>query len=78
MDVLINVLVIVGLLVLGIKYLAYAVTGSVALYSDALESLVNVATALAAFMALEWRSDTSPFDAHLRGEAASVVKRRKP
>lgn len=43
---------VVGVLVLGIKYLAYAVTGSVALYSDALESMVNVATAVAALFAV--------------------------
>lgn len=42
----------VGILVLGVKYLAYAVTGSVALYSDALESLVNVATAVVALFAV--------------------------
>lgn len=44
--------ILVGVLVLGIKYLAYAVTGSVALYSDALESFVNVATAIAALFAV--------------------------
>lgn len=44
--------ILVGVLVLGIKYLAYAVTGSVALYSDALESFVNVATAIAALLAV--------------------------
>lgn len=44
--------ILVGILVLGIKYLAYAVTGSVALYSDALESFVNVATAIAALLAV--------------------------
>ncbi len=44
--------IVVGVAVLGIKYLAYALTGSVALYSDALESLVNVTTALAAFFAV--------------------------
>ncbi len=43
---------VVGIIVLGIKYLAYAVTGSVALYSDALESLVNVATAIVALFAV--------------------------
>jgi cation diffusion facilitator family transporter len=44
--------ILVGLAVLGIKYLAYAVTGSVALYSDALESFVNVITAIAALLAV--------------------------
>ena len=44
--------IVVGVVVLAIKYLAYAVTGSVALYSDALESFVNVATAVAALLAV--------------------------
>ena len=39
--------VVIGLLVLGLKVLAWQLTGSLALMSDALESLVNVATALA-------------------------------
>lgn len=30
----------------------------------------DIANALAAFVSLEWRSDTSPFDAYLRGQAA--------
>lgn len=32
-------------------------------------AFTDISNAIAAFMALEWRSDTSPFDAHLRGEA---------
>jgi cation diffusion facilitator family transporter len=44
--------IVVGLLVLGLKYAAYLVTGSVALYSDALESVVNVATAITTFLAV--------------------------
>jgi cation diffusion facilitator family transporter len=36
---------LVGLVVLGLKFLAWWFTGSVALYSDALESIVNVVTA---------------------------------
>jgi cation diffusion facilitator family transporter len=44
--------ILVGVVVLAIKYLAYVVTGSVALYSDALESFVNVATAIAALFAV--------------------------
>lgn len=43
---------IVGMLVLGLKVLAFLLTGSVALYSDALESIVNVAAASVAFIAL--------------------------
>jgi cation diffusion facilitator family transporter len=44
--------ILVGLIVLGLKFLAYWWTGSVALYSDALESVVNVASAIAAFLAV--------------------------
>lgn len=45
--------VMVGLLVLALKALAWWMTGSVALLSDALESTVNVATALAALWAIQ-------------------------
>jgi cation diffusion facilitator family transporter len=41
-----------GVLVLGLKWVAYRLTGSVALYSDALESIVNIAAALALLIAL--------------------------
>lgn len=44
--------IVVALVVMGLKYTAYLVTGSVALYSDALESIVNLATALVAFWAI--------------------------
>jgi cation diffusion facilitator family transporter len=42
----------VGLVVLGLKFVAYWRTGSIALYSDALESIINVVAAGAAFVAL--------------------------
>ena len=42
----------VGLVVLALKFGAYWLTGSLALYSDALESIVNVVAAGAAFIAL--------------------------
>ena len=66
----------VGLLVLAIKFAAYAVTDSVALLSDALESIVNVATATAAFAAL--RIAAQPADAnhpygHTKAEYLSAV-----
>lgn len=32
-------------------------------------AFTDISNAIAAFIAFEWRSDTSPFDAHLRGEA---------
>lgn len=44
--------VVVGIVVLALKYVAYHLTGSVALYSDALESVVNVASAIAALGAV--------------------------
>ncbi|MGR3640953.1 cation diffusion facilitator family transporter [Alterinioella nitratireducens] len=45
--------IFVGFFVLGVKALAYWMTGSVALLSDALESTVNVATAFAALIAIQ-------------------------
>ncbi|QBX34019.1 cation transporter [Paracoccus liaowanqingii] len=45
--------ILVGLVVLALKTLAWRLTGSVALLSDALESIVNVATAMAALVAIK-------------------------
>lgn len=42
----------VAVAVMGIKYVAYLVSGSVALFSDAAESIVNVMTAIAALAAI--------------------------
>ncbi len=44
--------IVVALVVTWLKYVAWWMTGSVALYSDALESIVNVITSLAAFWAI--------------------------
>ncbi|NLD55399.1 MAG: cation transporter [Burkholderiaceae bacterium] len=44
--------ILVGLVVFGLKYLAWHVTGSVALFADALESIVNVVAAAAVLVAL--------------------------
>jgi len=68
--------VIVGLAVLALKLVAWRVTGSVALMSDALESVVNVATALAVIVAL--RVARRPADAnhpygHHKAEFFSAV-----
>jgi cation diffusion facilitator family transporter len=52
----------VGLAVLALKFLAWWLTGSVALYSDALESVVNVVAATAAYFAL--RVAAQPADAN--------------
>ncbi|SMQ59380.1 cation diffusion facilitator family transporter [Devosia lucknowensis] len=54
---------VVGLVVLGLKTLAWWLTGSVALYSDALESIVNVVTAVVALVAV--RLAQRPADASL-------------
>ncbi len=40
--------------VMALKFVAWWITGSVALYSDALESIVNVIAATAAFMAIRY------------------------
>jgi cation diffusion facilitator family transporter len=66
----------VGMLVLGLKLVAWWMTGSIALYSDALESTVNIATAIAAFIAI--RVASRPADArhpygHHKAEFFSAV-----
>jgi cation diffusion facilitator family transporter len=60
--------IVVGVLVLGLKFLAYKVTGSVALYSDALESIINVATSVAAFIAI-WVSARPADEGHPYGHS---------
>ena len=67
---------VVGFLVLALKALAWRMTGSVALLSDALESTVNVATAIAALIAI--RIAARPADAdhpygHHKAEFFSAV-----
>lgn len=54
--------IVVGLVVLGLKLLSWQMTGSIALFSDALESTVNVATAIAALIAI--RVAARPADAN--------------
>ena len=44
----------VALVVLGLKALAWALTGSAALYSDAAESVVNVASSVGAYAAIRY------------------------
>lgn len=67
---------IVSVLVLVIKYAAYLLTGSIALYSDALESIINIATAAAAIVAIRYAA--RPPDAehpygHHKAEYMSAV-----
>lgn len=68
--------IVVACAVLGIKYLAYWTTDSVALYSDALESIVNVVTAIVALIAV--RISARPADrqhqfGHHKAEYFSAV-----
>ena len=67
---------VVGTVVLGLKLLAYHLTGSISLYSDALESVVNVAAAGVALVAV--RVAARPPDAthpygHTKAEYLSAV-----
>ncbi len=68
--------VAVAVVVLALKYAAYRVTGSVALFSDALESIINVATALAALWAIRVAAlppdQNHPFG-HSKAEYVSAV-----
>lgn len=66
----------VSLVVLAIKYVAYLLTGSVALYSDALESIINVATATAAIVAIRFAAlppDQNHPYGHQKAEYLSAV-----
>ncbi len=68
----------VAFIVMGLKYAAYHVTGSVALYSDALESIVNVITAFVAWYAitLSFKPEDSdhPFGHHKAEYFSAVVE----
>ena len=54
--------IVLGGIVLGLKFLAWWMTGSVALYSDALESIVNVAGSAVGLVALRFAA--RPADAN--------------
>jgi cation diffusion facilitator family transporter len=58
--------IIVGIVVLALKATAFFLTGSVALYSDALESIVNIVTA-AATLAAVWVGSKPPDSNHPYG-----------
>src|SRR5690606_33578220 len=66
----------VALVVMGLKFAAWQLTGSVALFSDALESIVNVIAAAAAFTAIRVShlpaDDEHPFGHH-KAEYFSAV-----
>ena len=68
--------IVVAVVVLALKFYAFRITGSIALYSDALESIINVATAIGAFFAI--RLAAVPPDAnhpygHHKAEYLSAV-----
>jgi len=71
-----QVSIAVGFVVLGLKYLAYYLTGSVALLSDAIESIVNVVTAIVALLAINLSAkpadDEHPYGHH-KAEYFSAV-----
>jgi cation diffusion facilitator family transporter len=68
----------VALFVLALKSLSYSLTGSVALYSDALESIVNVVTATVALIALRVSAipadKSHPFGHHKAEYLSSVLE----
>ncbi len=67
---------LVGLVVLGLKVLAYRLTGSVSLYSDALESVVNVVAAGVALVAVRVAARPPDEDhpyGHTKAEYLSAV-----
>src|SRR4051794_766587 len=68
--------IVVGLVVLGLKYAAYYLTGSIALLSDAIESIVNVVTAIVALLAITLSAkpadDEHPYGHH-KAEYFSAV-----
>ncbi|MEP2716757.1 cation diffusion facilitator family transporter [Pseudophaeobacter sp.] len=68
--------ILVALLVLALKLLAWKLTGSVALLSDALESLVNVGGAVMAWMAVHYAKKPADADhpfGHHKAEYFSAV-----
>ena len=69
---------VVGLAVTGLKFLAFWLTGSLALYSDALESIINVVAALSAFVALRVAvrpaDDEHPYGHHKAEFFSAVIE----
>ncbi|MGO4571965.1 cation diffusion facilitator family transporter [Microvirga sp. 2TAF3] len=68
--------IFIGAVVFALKYAAYYITGSIALYSDALESIINLVTAVAALLAI--RLSAQPADqnhpyGHHKAEYFSAV-----
>lgn len=67
---------LIAALVLCLKFAAYWITGSVALFSDALESVVNVASAIAVILAVKWAAvpaDGNHPYGHHKAELVSAI-----
>jgi cation diffusion facilitator family transporter len=77
-EVFAAVSIAVGLAVLALKYLAYHLTGSVALLSDAIESIVNVVTAIVALIAIRFAAQPAdkehPYGHHKAEYVSAVVE----
>jgi cation diffusion facilitator family transporter len=78
LQVLASISIAVAALVLGLKYFAYYLTGSVALYSDALESIINFATAAMALYAIHVSArpadENHPYGHHKAEYFSAVVE----
>jgi len=78
LEILAALSIAVGLAVLALKYLAYHLTGSVALLSDAIESIVNVLTAIAALIAIRFAAQPAdkghPYGHHKAEYVSAVVE----
>ncbi|WP_108483970.1 cation diffusion facilitator family transporter [Oceaniglobus ichthyenteri] len=68
--------IVIGALVFGLKWAAFIVTGSVALYSDALESVVNIGAGILALVAIHVSAkppDANHHYGHAKAEYLSAV-----
>jgi cation diffusion facilitator family transporter len=68
--------IVIAALVMALKFVAWWLTGSVAFYADALESIINILAALMAFAAVRWSH--KPADAnhpfgHQKAEFLSAI-----
>ncbi|MCE4225090.1 cation transporter [Methylobacterium sp. C25] len=68
----------IGVLVTALKFAAFWLTGSIALYSDALESIINVVAAVCAFVALRVAAqpadDDHPYGHHKAEYFSAVIE----
>ena len=78
LEFLASISIAVGFAVLALKYLAYHLTGSVALLSDAIESIVNVVTAIVALIAVRFAAQPAdkehPYGHHKAEYVSAVIE----